>query len=344
MPQRIVSRFKLSICIATRNRAALIRETLINILKQATPDCEVVVVDGASTDDTEGVVRTLAERHDNVRYFKQDKNGGVDRDFDRAVELARGEYCWLMPDDDVLQPDAIQVVLDAINKDYFLVIINTSHFDAARLTLISSTMLKTLTDNRIFRPHEVDELFNECWILMSYIGSCIMQRKVWLERDRNRYYGKDFIHIGVIFQEPMPGDALVIAAPLISIRTGNQSWFARYFEVWEINWPSIVWSLALSNSAKMAAANTKAAAWSFSKLLFYRAMSCYSLESYRRHVRPGLDRRLERILPILAAVAPGKIANTYLILRALFLERRLRAFQLLTLRSSRNCLQWWRIT
>src|SRR5262245_44458385 len=95
-------RVKLSICVATRNRAAFVRETVINILRQVTPECEVVVVDGASTDDTESVLKTIVEHNDNVRYFKLDKNGGIDRDFDRAVELANGEYCWLMPDDDVL--------------------------------------------------------------------------------------------------------------------------------------------------------------------------------------------------------------------------------------------------
>lgn len=341
MSQMILSRIKLSICITTRNRAAFIRETLINILRQATPECEVVVVDGASTDDTESVVKILVERHDNLRYFKQDKNGGVDRDFDRAVELARGEYCWLMPDDDVLEPGAIQLVLDAINKDYFIVLVNTSHFDSTTLTPISSTMLKTL-DNQIFRPHQIDELFKECCRLLKYIGSFIMQRKVWLERNRTRYYGTDFVHIGVIFQEPMPGDALVIAAPLISIRSGNQTWFSRWFEVWEINWPSVVWSLALSDSAKMAAAQV--AVWGFSKLLFYRAMGGYSLENYRRHVRPRLNRRLERFLPTMAAVIPGKIANTYFIFRGLFINRKARTHELLNLRRSRNCFQWWRIT
>src|SRR5438132_1164874 len=105
MPEPRTDRnFKLSFCIATRNRAVLIGATLESILNQVTSQCEVVVVDGASTDDTESVVGGFVERYENVRYFKLEKNGGLDRDFDRAVELARGEYCWLLPDDDFLTP------------------------------------------------------------------------------------------------------------------------------------------------------------------------------------------------------------------------------------------------
>ena len=41
-----------------------------------------------------------------LRYFRESVNSGVDRDYDKAVGYASGEYCWLMTDDDLLQiPD-----------------------------------------------------------------------------------------------------------------------------------------------------------------------------------------------------------------------------------------------
>jgi len=46
----------LSICISTHNRAAFIGETLSSILCQVTTDCEIVVSDNASIDNTEAVV------------------------------------------------------------------------------------------------------------------------------------------------------------------------------------------------------------------------------------------------------------------------------------------------
>jgi abequosyltransferase len=47
----------LSICIATLNRARFLKETLARILGQASDEVEVVIVDGASSDGTEEVVR-----------------------------------------------------------------------------------------------------------------------------------------------------------------------------------------------------------------------------------------------------------------------------------------------
>ena len=50
----------LSICIATFRRGAFIGETLGNLLAQATPDVEVLVLDGGSPDNTAMVVRSFS--------------------------------------------------------------------------------------------------------------------------------------------------------------------------------------------------------------------------------------------------------------------------------------------
>ena len=81
---------QLSICIATLNRASFLRETLDNILPQTTDGVEVVVVDGASTDNTREVVQQAAARFGRLRYVRLEKKGGVDQDYCKAVELASG--------------------------------------------------------------------------------------------------------------------------------------------------------------------------------------------------------------------------------------------------------------
>ncbi len=51
----------LSICIATYNRAEYIGETLESIIPQVTDEVEIVIVDGASTDNTSSVVKHYIE-------------------------------------------------------------------------------------------------------------------------------------------------------------------------------------------------------------------------------------------------------------------------------------------
>ena len=106
-----ISQIRLSICIATYNRSAYIGETIDSIIGQINHKLEIVIVDGASPDTTPEVVEKYTSIHPNVRYFREITNSGVDADYDKAVGYARGQYCWLMTDDDLMAPGAIRCVL-----------------------------------------------------------------------------------------------------------------------------------------------------------------------------------------------------------------------------------------
>jgi len=105
---------RLSISIPTYNFGRFIGETLDSILAQVTDEVEVLVVDGASTDDTEEVVRKRQERFPCLKYYRLPKKGGIDRDMAKSVELARGEYVWLFSGDDWMAEGALKRVLDEI--------------------------------------------------------------------------------------------------------------------------------------------------------------------------------------------------------------------------------------
>ena len=76
---------RLSISIPTYNFGKFIGEMLDSILPQVTDEVEVLVVDGASTDDTEGVARKRQERFPLLKYYRLPKKGGIDRDMAKAV-------------------------------------------------------------------------------------------------------------------------------------------------------------------------------------------------------------------------------------------------------------------
>jgi abequosyltransferase len=104
----------LSICIPTYNFGRFIGQTLDSITAQLPADVEVVVVDGASTDDTAAVVRDRQTRCASINYVRLEARGGIDRDMAQSVELAKGTYCWLFSSDDVMRPGALALVLAAI--------------------------------------------------------------------------------------------------------------------------------------------------------------------------------------------------------------------------------------
>lgn len=314
MPSTIAhpSPLKLSICITTFNRATVIGATLDSILVQLTDDCEIVVLDGASTDDTERVVSEHARRFDRLRYIRQDRNNGLDCDYDRAVELARGEYSWLMPDDDLLKPGAVATVLRALHGDLSLIVVNTEirNYDMSR---ILQPRLLDVESDRVYGPAEMDRLYAEGGKCLWYIGGIIIRRAIWLARERKRYYGSSFTYLAVIFQEQLPGETLVIAEPFISYRMGNSHTYSpRHFEIMMVSLPSLLWSLPISESAKRKVCDPEP--WrSFRQLLVWRGLGRYSLTEYQKLISPRVHSLRKRLIPAFAAVLPGVLINTFLV-------------------------------
>jgi glycosyltransferase involved in cell wall biosynthesis len=270
----------LSICIATLNRAAFIGHSLDSIIAQATDQVEIVVVDGASTDNTEAVVRAYQEWFPHLRYVRLDEKGGVDADYDRTVSEARGEYCWLFSDDDVLKPGAIAAVLREIEHGYSLIVVNAEARSADLADLQHERVLAGAED-RSYGADELERLFVDVGKYMTFIGCVVIRRDIWLARERARYFGSAFIHVGVIFQKPLPGRSRVLAHPWIVIRYGNASWTARAFDIWMLQWPKLVWSFPhISDSAKRGI--TRREPWRSPTVMFLtRAVDGFSMDIYR---------------------------------------------------------------
>ncbi len=275
----------LSICIATRNRANFIGAALESIGSQATEVVEIVVVDGASTDNTSAIVQSFHQRFPQLRYFRMEVNGGVDRDYSRAAEYAQGEYCWFMTDDDVLKPGAIAAILPHLSLDFSLVIVNAENRTVDQGKVILSRRLPINAD-RVYSPAEMEALFVDAGYYLSYIGGVIIQRAIWQARDKASYFGTWFVHFGVIFQSRLPGDTLVLADPVISGRLGNISWNEKSFEIWMFRWPQIVWSSPQIPECTKIKVVAKEPWRNLKALMVHRGDGSYSATMFREWIAP----------------------------------------------------------
>jgi len=105
-----------TIGICTYNRAeGYLQDALRSAVAQEYPNLEIVVSDNASTDRTEEVVNAFEDPR--IRYFKQPRNLGVNGNFNFCLEQARGAYFLLLHDDDVIDPDFIEVCMDAAKDE-----------------------------------------------------------------------------------------------------------------------------------------------------------------------------------------------------------------------------------
>jgi glycosyltransferase involved in cell wall biosynthesis len=113
-----------SICIPTYNRMDYLKETLDSVVAQTYKDYEIVIVDDGSTDGTEDMIKNLDYP---IRYCWQENRGDAAAR-NRLIELAQGEYISFIDSDDVLLPDAIERMVDAIKAESDDVVVYGSYF------------------------------------------------------------------------------------------------------------------------------------------------------------------------------------------------------------------------
>src|SRR5689334_23136615 len=91
---------KVTIAIPTYNRANFLKEAIESCLKQTFRDFELLVVDNASDDKTEDVVRSFKDNR--ISYHRNDKNLGIIGNWNKSIDLAKGELLMILGDDDKL--------------------------------------------------------------------------------------------------------------------------------------------------------------------------------------------------------------------------------------------------
>ncbi|WP_156922499.1 glycosyltransferase family 2 protein [Azorhizobium doebereinerae] len=114
----LAPRPKLSLCISTYNRGGWVGVNLRNIFRQIPvprADLEVLVVDNTSTDNTPEIVQPFLSRPD-FRYIRNPKNVGLLGNLAVTAQRARGDYIWILGDDDLTRPGTIERVIAIIGE------------------------------------------------------------------------------------------------------------------------------------------------------------------------------------------------------------------------------------
>ena len=105
-----------SIGMPVFNGETFIRVALDSLLTQTFTDFELIISDNASTDSTEAISRSYAERDARIRYVRQSENMGALKNFQFLLEEAVGEYFMWAAVDDVWDKKWIEVLLPIAKK------------------------------------------------------------------------------------------------------------------------------------------------------------------------------------------------------------------------------------
>ncbi len=98
---------QISVVMPTYNRADTVSRAIDSILNQTCKDFELIVVNDGSTDGTQTILESYAQKDPRIKIVVQ-KNGGSARARNHGVQHAKGEYIAFMDDDDISTPERLE--------------------------------------------------------------------------------------------------------------------------------------------------------------------------------------------------------------------------------------------
>jgi glycosyltransferase involved in cell wall biosynthesis len=90
-----------TIGMPTYNGAKHLAQSLDSLLAQDYPNCELLISDNCSTDETEEIARGYAARFERVHYLRHETNRGAAANFNHVLGRARGTYFMWAADHDL---------------------------------------------------------------------------------------------------------------------------------------------------------------------------------------------------------------------------------------------------
>jgi len=186
----------LSICIPTFNRVYYLNNCLNSIKlanKNSDLKVEVCISDNCSSENVEHIVEKYKDDL-NLTFNKNEQNLGMGQNILKSVSMAKGNFCWLLGNDDIVLSDTFEKFKILMRKDnnidFFYV--NSYHLDILYLKKfdypinpknINFKDMKKFSNYTNSKKMNFFELFDPkvSYEFMLSMFLCIFRRKIWIE-------------------------------------------------------------------------------------------------------------------------------------------------------------------
>lgn len=111
-----------SIGLPTYNRGYYLGGALNSLLSQTHANFELIISDNVSTDDTQKICEEYAKKDERIKYFRQNKNIGVFKNFKFVLQQAKGGYFMWASDDDIWEPTFVSELSSLLSATPYAVL------------------------------------------------------------------------------------------------------------------------------------------------------------------------------------------------------------------------------
>lgn len=227
---------KISIVIPTYNGERFLADTIEAIVSQGMNDkIEVVLCDDVSTDKTVEMSKKYSELYDNVKSFRNEENLGMDRNFEKVVTHATGEFIWFCGQDDIIGEGGIAKILSVLESD------KTIDFVYANYSQNNDDLSKTITERMLLITDDVlckePKTFLQITRLKlpTFLPSFILRKSLWdTVDDKKPFYGTHYIQIGVLLAVLPNLKTYIVAYPYVKGRIPDDGWYRDSLKVFDI--------------------------------------------------------------------------------------------------------------
>ena len=160
----------ISVIVPVYNVENYLDQCMESIVGQTYPHLEILMVDDGSTDNSGALCDQWAERDQRIRVIHQE-NGGLSAARNTALDAMSGELVIMVDSDDVLHPDAVSILLQAIQAHHADVAIGSfvvfDGMDANWPTITSENTVRHYDSQAALKAiYYQDKLTNSsCWRL-----------------------------------------------------------------------------------------------------------------------------------------------------------------------------------
>jgi hypothetical protein len=241
----------LTVAIPSNNRTELLDQALRSLLSEPGlgETWNILISDNSITNNTLRLIEQNYLKIKGINYRRSLDSPSLDQNVNQAVASSKGQYVWVFGDDDLVVPGFIPELINYIednNPD--IVLINSRSFQDDRVVEESRIPDPCA---RIFNHNENDAFLMEFGRYLTYIAGFVMRRDLWLNSYRPENVGSFFSHLDTVCCAKIGNSAHFLPLPGISLRMHFQTWVGKHFEIWNINFPKIIWGLSgYSDSAK----------------------------------------------------------------------------------------------
>ena len=234
---------KLTIAIPTYNRADKLRISLIRAIECSEKyNIEILVSDNASTDNTKDVVMDIQRMYPAVKYFRNKENLGFDGNFLNCFEKANGEYIWLLSDDDVIMPNAIESILEGCNYSPVCMHLNSSGIKKENPFEIN---LPRFEENGLLKFTNRDDFIERIGIYCTFVSSLVYKNElVKRVKNKEQYFGTNILQSHILLEIMANEGVYIINTKNCIASRGNTTVHYDVFKTWICNYSELLLSTA----------------------------------------------------------------------------------------------------